>query len=220
MLQCTHHIILRIAMVFHCPDCGAGSMCLWVQACGGQRDHWVPWSCWQCEQPSVDAGNPTQALWKSSKCFGLLSHLSSLRNKFKRKQLKVVLNPYTPCYAQQMFPINTDFCWNVYSLICVHLSHLLTIQTAHLIIFMEKCQLHYWYYIVAFLFLSFFERRCIYFKKGSIFLFHTLRLFCLLQISTVLSCCLGGCWQPLMQILWDLLYFVLLVYLIDSGFPK
>lgn len=143
-----HIIILRIAIVFHCPNCVvAGSMCLWVQACGGRRDHWVvPWSCWQCEQPSVDAGEPAQALWKSSKCFGLLSYLSSLRNKFKRKQLKVVLNPYTPCYAQQMFPIDTDFCWNMYSLICVHLSHLLTIQTAHWIIFMEKCQLHYWHY--------------------------------------------------------------------------
>lgn len=72
--------------------------------------------------------------------------ISSLRNKFKRKQLKAVLNPYTPCYAQQMFPIDTDFCWNAYSLICVHLSRLLIIQTAHWIIFMKKCQLHYLHY--------------------------------------------------------------------------
>lgn len=97
-------------------------LAVWAAQCG----------CWEPSSGSERAASALDS-WA----------ISSLRNKFKRKQLKAVLNPYTPCYAQQMFPIDTDFCWNVYSLICVHFSRLLTIQTAHWIIFMKKCQLHY-----------------------------------------------------------------------------
>lgn len=148
MLQCAHHIILRIAIVFHCPNCvGRGACVCECRPVEVGETTGSPGAAGSVSSPVWMLGtHPAQALWKSSKCFGLLSHLSSLRNKLKKQQLNVVLNPYTPCYAQQMFPIDTDFCWNVYSLICVHLSPLLTIQTAHWIIFMEKCQLHYWHY--------------------------------------------------------------------------